>query len=490
MPISLKMLGLMIALQSASAIRSAERVAESPAASISQNQNWPQWRGPQGTGAAAPSANPPTVWSEEKNIKWKVAIPGSGSATPVIWGDKIFVQTAIPTGKKPEAPPAEKDAAVDTKGDRPGSDPPAQNRPNADRPAGDRKGPPGGKGGGFGMQSAKPTEIYQFVILCLNRQNGKEIWRRVAREEVPHEGVFVGNGSFAAASPVTDGRHIYAFFGSRGLYCYDMDGNLKWEKDLGKMKIKLTFGEGSSPALFGNTLVVNWDQEGGNSFIVAFNAQTGEELWRTPRDEDTSWTTPLFVERDGQTQIVSAATKKIRSYDPATGKLLWECAGLTTNSIPSPVAGNGLVYATTGFRGSIMLAIKLGRRGDLTESDAIAWKFEKDTPYTPSPLLYNGKLYFLKVNDAIVTCLNATNGEALFGPKRLEVVQNVYASPVGAAGRVYIAGRNGVTAVLAGGDTFEVLATNTLDDGFDASPVVVGKELFLRGKNLYCIAEK
>ncbi len=474
-----------VSLLSITVVCSEERTVDGRAANAGESQNWPQWRGPLGTGAA-PHANPPVEWSEEKNIKWKVAIPGSGSATPVIWGDKVFVQTAIPTGKKPETPASEKDAA-ESKGNEPTGDP-SPNRPSEDRPAGNKKGGPGGRGG-F-MRTEKPNEIYQFVILCFDRQTGKELWRKVAREEVPHEGVFVGNGSFAAASPVTDGRHIYAFFGSRGLYCYDLEGNLKWQKDLGKMKVKLSFGEGSSPALLGNALVVNWDQEGGESFIAAFDAQTGDELWHTPRDEETSWTTPIFVTHDGHPQIITAATKKIRSYDPRDGKLIWECAGLTTNSIPSPVAGNGLVYATTGFRGSIMLAIRLGRTGDLTGSDAIAWKFEKDTPYTPSPLLYDGKLYFLKVNDAILTCLNADSGTTVYGPKRLEGVQNVYASPVGAAGRVYIAGRNGVTAVVTAGDNFEVLATNKLEDGFDASPVAVGKELFLRGKNLYCIAEK
>ncbi len=442
--------------------------------------NWPQWRGPLFTGSA-PDANPPTEWSEEKNIKWKVAIPGSGSATPAIWGNKIFIETAISTGRKPEGAPA-KPIATESKDAQTKSDDAAK-----DRPDGGKKGPPGGKGG-FAMRGEKPDDIYQFVILCYDRATGKELWKKVAREEVPHEGIFAGNGSFAACSPITDGQHVYAYFGSRGLYCYDMNGNLKWEKDLGKMQIKLSFGEGNSPALNDNLLVVNWDNEGGGSFIVAFDAATGNELWRTPRDEDTSWTSPIFVTHDGRTQIVTAATKKVRAYDPKDGKLLWECAGLTTNSIPTPVAGNGMVFATTGFRGSIMLAIKLGRTGDLTGTDAIAWKLEKDTPYTPSPLLYEGKLYFLKSNDAILSCVDAATGAVVYGPKRLEGVQNVYASPIGAAGRVYIAGRNGVTAVIAAGENYELLATNKLDDGFDASPVAVGNELFLRGKNLYCIS--
>jgi len=257
------------------------------------------------------------------------------------------------------------------------------------------------------------------------------------------------------------------------------------------MQAKMGFGEGSSPALHGDTLVVTFDHEAG-SFIVALNKNTGEELWRTPREEETSWATPLIVEHEGKAQVVTAATKKIRSYDLATGKLIWECGGLTMNVIPSPVAGkDGIVYIMSGFRGYNAMAIKLGRTGDLTGTDAILWSHKKSTPYVPSPLLSGDRLYFISDNKPVISCLDIKTGKPLFDAKRIEDLESVYASPVAAGGRIYLPGRNGPTVVLKDADKLEVIATNSLDDQFDASPAVVGNELFLRGhKSLYCIGEK
>jgi outer membrane protein assembly factor BamB len=444
--------------------------AASPAANEAE-QYWPQWRGPLGTGVA-PQAHPPIEWSAEKNINWKVNLPGTGSSTPIIWGDQIFIQTAIPTGRKAE-PPADSSDAKDAKdGD-------------SDAKA---KAPPM-----FNIQ--KPDEYFQFVLLSLDRQTGQERWRTVAAEAVPHEGHHPDHG-FASYSPVTDGTCVVSFFGSRGLHCYDMQGHLKWEKDLGKMTTIFSFGEGSSPALYGNTVVVNWDHEAG-SFIVAFNKDTGDELWRTPRDEKTSWATPLIVPGTDQTVVVTAGNQTARAYDLADGKLVWQCDGLTRLAIPTPVTANGIVYLMSGFQGSSLLAIRLGQKtGDLTGTDAIAWKFDKDTPYVPSPLLYDNRLYCFKVNKAIVTCFNATTGERLFGPERLDGTDDAYASPVGADDRVYFVGRNGTTVVIRNADKFEVLATNVLGEGIDASPALVGNQLFLRSKDqsgighLFCIEQK
>jgi outer membrane protein assembly factor BamB len=452
--------------------------AISTAAAPAPNENWPQWRGPLQNGVA-PAANPPTTWSETNNVKWKVKIPGSGQATPIIWDNRVFIQTAIPTGKKIEAKPG--DASEQPPAARPetGGEPP-------------RKGPGGGKGkgrGGFGG-GPKPTEVYQFAIMCLDRQTGKVLWQQVAREEVPHEGYRQGEGSFASSSGLTDGTHLYAYFGSRGLYCYDLDGKPLWDQDLGKMRMVMGFGEGSSPALYHDTLIVNRDNED-NSFIIALDKNTGKTLWKKPREEHTSWSTPLIIERDGKAQAVVAATGKIRSYDVASGEVLWECGGLTRNVIPCPVAGAGMVYCMSGFQGNALLAIRLGRTGDLTGSDAIAWTHNQSTPYVPSPLLYGDKLYFFANNNGILSCLNAKSGEPLFNAERLEDLSGVYASPLGAAGRVYLAGRNGVTVVLKQSDKLEVLATNRLDEKFDASPAAAGKDLFLRGREyLYCITDK
>jgi len=433
-------------------------VAAHPAAD--GDKYWPQWRGPLASGVA-PAGDPPVEWAAEKNIKWKVEIPGKGSATPIVWGDTIYVLTAVPTDKRP-----------------PGKEAPA---PEAAPAEGQRRGPPRGP---------QPDFLQQFTVLAVNRKDGKILWQTVVREELPHEGTHP-TGTWASCSAITDGQMVYAHFGSRGLYALDMKGNVKWEKDLGDMTIKNGFGEGSSPALDGDRLVVIWDHEG-ESFIVALDKKTGKELWRTPRDEKTTWTTPLIVEHAGKKQVVTAATTKVRSYDLADGKLLWEGPGLTPNSIPSPVHADGVVYVMSGFRGNALYAIRLAEaKGDITAAPgAFVWKYDRDTPYVPSPLLYGDELYFLKSNNGILSVFNAKTGEKLYGEQRLEGVPNVYASPVGAAGRIYIAGREGGVAVIARGPQFKLLATNQLDDGFDASPVVVGNELYLRGKkHLYRISK-
>ena len=458
----------------------------------SSDSNWNQWRGPNATGVA-PNGNPPTEWSETKNIKWKRSIPGEGNATPLVSGDFVYIQTAVPV-KKPAAAalPAPEIIRVANQV----APPPAnEDRPRPDRPPGGGPGGPGGPGGrrggggrgGFGGGGA-PTEPFQFTMMALNRADGSIAWQKVLREEIPHEGHH-GDGSFASSSPVTDGELLFAYFGSRGLYAMDMKGNVKWQKDLGKMRTKNAFGEGSSPALHGNVLVVNWDHEG-EDFILAVDKNTGKELWRKSRDEDTTWSTPLIVQHAGKAQVIVNASSKTRSYDLTTGAEIWSVGPLTANVIPTAVSGNGMVYSMSGFRGAALFAVKLGKTGELTGTDAIVWSRNKDTPYVPSPLLYDDLLYFLKGNDAQLTVLNAHTGKALVEAERLEGVRGVYASPVGAGGRVYIVGRDGGTVVLKKGEKIEVLATNKLDDRFDASPAIVGKEMFLRGKaNLYCIAE-
>ena len=437
-------------------------------------KDWPQWRGPLGTGAA-PAADPPTTWSETENVRWKVKLPGAGRSTPVVWDKYLFVQTAVPVARNAEAPGADVNANVVLVQQQPGG----------------RRGGPGGRGGrgGFGG-GAPPTEAYRFVLLCLDRATGKTLWEKVARQEVPHEGHH-RDGSFSSYSPVTDGKNVWAYFGSRGLHCYDLQGNLKWSKDLGRMQTKNSFGEGSSPAVHGDTIVINWDHEG-EDFIVALDKNTGKELWRQPRDEDTTWATPLIVEHQGQAQVVTCATSKVRSYDLKTGKLVWEVGPLTANVIPTPVAGDGMVFATSGFRGAALYAIRLGSTGDLKGTDAIAWSHDKGTPYVPSPLLYDGKLYFFSGNTNVLSCFDARTGKALIDSQRVDELEGgVYASPVGAGGRVYLVGRGGTTVVIKNSGTFESVATNQLDEKFDASPAVAGKELFLRGQQyLYCVAEK
>jgi outer membrane protein assembly factor BamB len=425
------------------------------------SRNWPQWRGPLGSGVA-PVATPPLEWSETKNVNWKVKLPGSGTSTPVVWGDKVFLLTAIPTGHK---------VAV--------ADSAAENSP-AESPTGS----PSRRG-----RASKPEELYQFVVLCLDRETGRTLWQKTANEQLPHEGHHQDHG-FASASPVTDGEHLLAYFGSRGLYCYDLDGNLKWDVDFGDMQTRNSFGEGSSPALHGDTVVVVWDHEGDDDFIVALDKTTGQERWRTPRSEATSWTTPVIAEIQGKPQVIVSGTSAIRGYDLATGLELWTGPGLTANVIPTPILDGDVLYAMSGFRGASLQVLKLGGSGDLADSKAVLWSYNRNTPYVPSPLLVNDLLYFVSGNNAILSCLDAESGTANFSAERLEGINGIYASPVAARGHVYVLGRNGVCLVLQAGPDLKIVATNKLDDKTDASLALTGKDLFIRGHQyLYCLRE-
>jgi len=424
------------------------------------SDHWAQWRGPFSNGMARGDA--PTNWSDTTNIKWKAQIPGRGYSTPIVWGDKIFVTTAIPTGKPAAAPT------------NPEPQPAAQ--------GGGRGGPGAGAG---------PQVEHRFELLCLDRKTGKLLWQRTAKVATPHEGYHRVYGSFASNSPITDGKFIYASFGSRGVFCYDLNGKLIWEKDLGvQLKMRLAFGEGVAPLLVGDRLFLVFDHEG-ESFIVALDKRNGKELWRASRDERSSWSTPLAIERDGKTQIVVSATNKVRSYDPQTGRVLWESAGLGANAIPAPVYQNGTVYVMSGYRDPKLLAIKLGKEGDLSNSDSILWSHTRGLAYTPSPVLFEDKLYVVTDN-GMVSAFNAITGEPYYHQTRLPKAATVKASPVGASGKIYQATEDGDVFVLKMGDKFEVTATNTLaDQVFIASPVIVGGEIFLRGQNtLFCISEK
>ncbi len=453
--------------------------------------DWPQWRGPQANGTS-PDAVPPSEWSETKNVKWKVKIPGSGTSTPVIFWEKVFITTAVPTGKKvvPAAPAAPGQPVAPPELKQGDSAAPAPAPDAAPAPEGGRRRREGGRpGGGGGMRGQAPDQAYQFQLHCLDLATGKTLWQQTAVEELPHEGHHPDHG-FASHSPATDGTHVYAYFGSRGLHCYTLEGKLVWSKNLGRMQTRAGFGEGSSPLLTGDSIVVNWDHEGAD-FIAAFDKKTGAERWRRERNEDTTWSTPLAVEHEGKTQIVVSATNRVRGYDLATGNPLWECGGMTANVIPSPMAADGLVYAISGFRGNSLLAIRLGRTGDLTDTDAIAWRCTSKTPYVPSALLEGGRLWFFSNNTGILSCLDAKTGKVLIDAERIDGLSGVYASPVAANGKIYLTGRNGEGVVLRAGEKLEVISKNKLDEKFDASPALSGKDMLLRGHEfLYCISEK
>jgi outer membrane protein assembly factor BamB len=239
--------------------------------------------------------------------------------------------------------------------------------------------------------------------------------------------------------------------------------------------------------IHGDALVVNWDQEA-DSALICLDARTGKTRWRADHDEKTSWNTPLVVDYRGRTQVIVSGTNRIRSYDLETGKLIWECGGMTVNPIPSAVAGDGVVYCVSGYRGAAALAIALDATGDVTGTDKVLWRYGQGTPYVPSPLLLGDRLYFTQTNEPQLTILDAKTGKPLLDRKRLPELGTLYASPVAAAGRVYVVDREGTTMVLKAGDSPELLATNRLGDAIDASPAVAGHQLFLRGeKYLWCL---
>ena len=420
---------------------------------ITPSAQWHHWRGPFATGVA-PEADPPVAWAADKNIAWKTAIDGSGSSTPIIWGEKVFLLTAIDTGKVDPALPKPEDQP---------------RRP-------------------FGI--TYPNTQQQFVVICLNRLTGQEVWRRVAAELIPAEGHH-GDNNFASASPTTDGKRLYCWFGSAGIVvAYDFDGGLLWRRDLGQVKMRRSFGEGSSPVIHGNLLVLNRDNEE-QSYVAVLDASTGKDVWRQDREEVSTWMTPLIVEYAGKSQLICSASNYVRSYDLSNGKLLWQCGGQVGNVTPSPVSNGKHVFCMSGYRGSAAAAIALDATGDVTGSDKVAWQHDRGTPYVPSPLLYDGWLFFNQSNDAILTVINAADGSVRMKRTRMPGLRRVYASPVGAANRVYYVGRDGTTLVLERSDTLRVLSTNEIGEPVDASPALVGKHLFLRGrKHLFCIGPK
>ncbi len=412
--------------------------------------NWPEWRGLYNTGAVA-GGNTPIEFSETKNVKWKTEIPGKGHATPIIWGNQIIVQTAVATDKKAAAADPSKPASP--------------------------------------MAPNQTDLVHQFKVISVDKTSGKILWQTTVKEIQPIERTHE-LGSWASNSPVTDGVNIFANFGSRGLYCLDMKGNVKWERNFGQMDIVASFGEGSSPAIYKDKIYLPWDHQG-KSFLYALDKKTGKEAWTAEREEITSWATPVIVEVNGKAQVITSATNKVRSYDAETGQIIWECTGMTKNVIPNPTYADGILYLLSGFRGNAIKAIDLAKaKGDITGTAAIIWEYNQDAPYTPSGVLMDGKLYFLKGNNGIMTCLNAKDGKVIYSNQKLDGITNIFSSPTGNKDKIYIAATGTVDVVKAGNE-YSLLAKNTLDDTFHASPVIVGNDLFLRGfKYLYCISEK
>lgn len=409
---------------------------------------WPRWRGPFDTGVARTAA--PVTWSDTENVAWKMAIPGLGNSSPVVWGERLFLTTAVPV------------------------------KPGASQT--------GDGTAGFGQGGTGEQPEHSLVVICIDRRNGKVLWERTAKTVKPHEGFHRRYGSFASNSPVTDGKRLYTFFGSNGAYAFDIQGKLLWQWDPGvKMSMRNAFGEGTAAVIDRETLLLNFDHEGG-SFLQALDAASGKPKWRVPRDEPSNWAPPLVVEHEGVRQAIVAAPNKVRSYNIADGSLIWEAAGLGLNTIPAPVYGNGLVYVMSGFRNPKLMAIRLGKRGDLTGTEAIVWSTTRGTSYTPSPVLHEGKLYAL-TDSGMMSCFDAATGKPFYERVRLPKPYNFKSSPVLAGDKLYLSTEEGDVVVLKAGETFEVLATNIMrDHSFIATPAVVAGDLYLRSQtHLFCI---
>jgi outer membrane protein assembly factor BamB len=415
-------------------------------------KNWPQWRGTGGNGISG-ETGVPSEWSESKNIAWKTAIPGRGHSSPIVWGDRVFLTTSI---EGPIVPGAQAVRHVRN-----------------------------------GQEYLHPDSVgadhsYTMKLLCLDLKSGRVLWEKTVYEGTVHDNRHKKN-TYASATPATDGRFIYLSFEAEGVYCYDFDGKKIWKISLGKIA-KGGMGPGTSPVLYENLVILQCDQEyGEGSFIAAVDKKTGKEVWRVSRDQRRSWATPLLIKTAQRTEMVTSGPNKIISYDPSTGRELWRAPGVISNPIPSPVAGQGLVFVTAGSDAKRAFAIRLGGSGDLAGTSNLVWSYDKGTAYVPSPILYNEYLYL--VTDAgAITCIEAGTGKVIY-QTRIPMAARFTASPVAFDGKILFVSEDGDSFILKAGPTPEILNANALGEPVYASPAIVPGRILIRGQdNLYCIA--
>lgn len=427
-----------------------------PATQTSAQENWPRFRGPDGLGVATNDALP-EAWSAAENVAWKTDIPGKGWSSPIVWGNRVFLTTAVNLGDS-EAPK---------------------------------------KGLYFGGNRLKPADsVHQWKVLCLDLETGKVLWERQVHEDKPVGSVHLKN-SYASESPITDGEQVYAYFGNLGVYCFDLDGNPRWSKPMDPHQIRFGWGTAASPALHGDRLyIVNDNEE--DSFLLALDKRTGEEVWRTPREEGSNWASPFVWENEKRTEIVTPGTDAVRSYD-LDGKLLWSFTGMSSITIATPFAHNGLLYISSGYVGDRKLrpiyAIRPGAEGDIsltgeqTSNDWIAWCQKMAGPYNPSTLVYNDRLYVL-YDRGLLAAFNAADGAEILAQERIPEGGDFTASPWAYGGKIFCLNEDGVTHVLNAGDKLELLRSNPLeaDDMGMATPAIAGDRLLIRtAARLYCI---
>ncbi len=420
-----------------------------------RSDDWFQFRGPHANGLAG-SDELPIKWGANENIQWKVPIPGRGWSQPIVWGDKIFITTAV---------------------SEPGSS--AVGRTQRQR---------GGRNRG-------PQPDFRWEVYCLNRHSGDILWKQVAMQGKPRQPTHRSN-TFASETPVTDGKHLYVYFGMTGLFCFDLDGNPVWKKDLGAYPMQGNWGTSSSPALYDDSLYLQIDNQE-DSFLVALDSATGDEKWRLARDEKSNWSSPIIWKNNRRTELVTAGSNKIRSYDPASGKVLWELdAGGGRSSSSAAGDGERLYVGTEGRdSGGFLFAINSTANGNITprpghsSSAGVAWSRPKAGPPMASPLVYQGYVYTLQRRSGIVNCYNAKTGELEY-ENRLPGAAAFWASPWAYDDMVFCLDDRGTTHVLGTGSELDVLAQNKLSEQFWSSAAIAGQTLLLRGANhLYCIRQ-
>jgi outer membrane protein assembly factor BamB len=425
-------------------------------------QNWPQFRGPAASGVAEGHAAP-VKWDASKmeNVLWKTAIPGLAHSSPVVWGERVFVTTAVSSQPKPEA-----------------------------------------RFGLYGdVDPVKDNSKHTWKVYALDKKTGKILWERTASEGVPKVKRHP-KATHASSTPATDGKRLVVLFGSEGLYGYDLNGKLLWKQDLGVLDAGWFYDPdyqweyASSPIIYKDMVVVQADIQK-DSYIAAFDLKTGRQVWKTMRDEIPSWGTPTVYEGKSRAELVTNGTKAVRGYDPATGKELWRLAPNSEITTPTPVVGHDLIFVTSGYRPvQPIYAIRPGATGDISlkdgkdSSDFIAWSKQRGGPYMPTPIVYGELLYTLS-NNGVVTAYNAKTGERVYQQRLADRGGAFTASPVAADGKLYMASEDGEVFVVRAGAKHELLSVNPMGEVMMATPAVSDGVVYIRGvEHLFAVAEK
>ncbi|MCX6334785.1 MAG: PQQ-binding-like beta-propeller repeat protein [Bacteroidia bacterium] len=440
--------------------------------SCSQKQNWPQFRGPHGNMLSS-SKSLPEVWDTVKNVAWTYKNDGTGWSSPIVWGNKVFITSTFP---EKVAPVPEHGPMQGSQGPRPG-----QGQPNDDNPEDN--------------DTTFKQDIYRWEVTCVDLNTGKELWKKVAFKGNPKVKKQPMN-TYASETPATDGKRVFAYFGMTGLFCYEMDGNLLWKKDLGAYNTQGGWGTGSSPIISNGILYIQVDNEV-SSFLVALDAATGEEKWKAQREEKTNYSTPYIWKNKIRTELISCG-KTARSYNPETGILLWELKTGGEQAIPSPVGDeNNLYLGNAGgqeTKGNLY-AVKAGAEGDITPKtgDAagtgVLWIFPDPGLGSSSPLLYNGLLYIISSRGGEIKCIKADDG-ALVSMNRVPGLGAVWASPWVYNNKIWFFDEKGITKSFVAGNAFKIISDNRLDGKFWASVAITGNAyIFKSADALYCIKE-